>query len=194
VRKRLGLLAIALVLAALAATALVVARATGERPTAVPKSNFSLAQARTFADFPIYSAGTSVEGQPLVAVLRRNNNAQNYVSFVYGDCTPSGGMGCAPPAEVQVWPACVRNISLYDEQFGPPFERTDVRGAPAFNFEHGHRLEVQTGESTIVIFGQTPELVTAIGARLEGVNVPVQAQERLPAPAQGALEGKRACG
>jgi hypothetical protein len=191
--RRCSVVIFALLLATGAATALGVARATGDDPPRGPKSNFSVERARAFSEFPVYSAGASVDGIPLVAVLRRSNGP-NYVSFIYGDCDASDELGCAPPAEVQVWPACMRNISMYDPEFGPSYTRSEVRGAPAFTFEDGHRVEIQTAESTVVVFGQTRELVARVSARLEGVNVPVQAAERLPPPAAGALEGKLRCG
>jgi hypothetical protein len=38
----------------------------------------------------------------------------NYVGYIYGDCSiASGDEACAPPLEVQVWPACIRNHSTY---------------------------------------------------------------------------------
>jgi hypothetical protein len=192
--KRIAVTIVLVLTAAGVAAVIGVARATGDGKPNPPHSTFSVAQARAMRDFPVYSAGDSVDGYPLVAVLRNVGGVSNYVSFIYGDCVASGERGCAPPAEVQVWPACVRNVSLYDGPMSPPFERTEVRGAPAFVFEEGHRIEIQTGESTVVVFGQSPELVDHVSSRLRGVNLPVQAAERLPAPALGALEGKLACG
>lgn len=180
-----------LVAAAATAAVLGAARATDD-PRPDPKSNFSLERARAFGDFPVFSAGPSVDGIPLVAVLRRANGP-NYVSFIYGECNASDDMACAPPAEVQVWPACARNIAMYESALGPEFTRSQIRGAPAFVFEEGHRLEIQTSKSTIVVFARTPELATSIAAHLEGVNIPIQAAERLPPPADGALEGKLRC-
>src|SRR5215208_4953535 len=67
----------ALVVAAVigaAAAALVLLRSghaeANGRPDA-PKSTFSVAQAKAFGDFPLYDAGHSVEGLPLVAELPR---------------------------------------------------------------------------------------------------------------------------
>jgi len=109
----------ALVVAAVigaAAAALVVLRSgraeASGRPDA-PKSTFSVAQAKAFGDFPLYDAGDSVEGLPLVAELRRLGGGTNYVSFIYGDCAALDDYGCAPPVEIQIWPACLRNPSLY---------------------------------------------------------------------------------
>jgi hypothetical protein len=191
--KRIALTVVLLLSLVGVAAVIGVARATGDGKPNPPRSTFSVAQARALREFPVYSAGDSVDGYPLVAVLRNVGGGSNFVSFIYGDCVASGERGCAPPAEVQVWPACVRNISLYDPELSPAFERSEVRGAPAFVFEEGHRLEIQTGESTVVVFGKSPELVDHVATRLRGVNLPVQAAERLPAAAQGALEGKLAC-
>ena len=74
-------------------------------------SFFDVPQALAFHEFPLYDAGDRVDGLPLVAVLRRDDTA-DFVSFVYGDCTAGDDEGCAPPAEVQVWPACRRNLRL----------------------------------------------------------------------------------
>ncbi len=67
----------------------------------------SAAASRSFD--PLYSAGDRVDGLPLAAVLRRDDAAE-FVSFVYGDCVAGDDAGCAPPAEIQVWPACRRNL------------------------------------------------------------------------------------
>ena len=161
-----------------------------------PRSTFSLDQAREFSQFPLYYAGESVDGVPLVAVLRRSDSA-NYVSFIYGECSASGDMGCAPPGEVQVWPACVRNPARYDRNrspISPTSVPTSVRGVPAAVFEDGHRLEIQTGAATVVVFGETPSYVTALADALRGVNNPVGPEDGLPMPAAGALEGSLECG
>jgi hypothetical protein len=160
-----------------------------------PKSTFSLERARAFTEFPVYSAGSSVDGLPLAAVLRRDDTA-NYVSFIYGECDATSETGCAPPAEVQVWPACVRNPSLYRGQrspISPTPTPTTVRGVPAAFFENGTRLEIQTGASTVVVFADGPERIGRIADALRGVNVDVSQGARLPAPAPGALDGKLSC-
>jgi hypothetical protein len=66
-----------------------------------PSAQFTLEDARAFDDYPLLFAGDRVEGLPLVTVLRRSDTA-DFVSFVYGDCTPDDDMGCAPPLEIQV--------------------------------------------------------------------------------------------
>ena len=94
-RKKRGRLAFTLlVLASLAATGTVVGMVATSGGGA-PRSMFSLEQAKSFTEFPVHSAGESVAGIPLVAVLRRADSA-NYVSFIYGECEAVAETGCAP--------------------------------------------------------------------------------------------------
>lgn len=108
-------------------------------------------------------------------------------------CTPRGGAGCAPPAEVQIWPLCLRNPAVFAASATAPQvdEQISVRGVPA-QFYGEYRLELQTGRSNVVIFGESRSLILRIAAALRGVNVPVSSSERLPAPdvqATGAALG-----
>jgi hypothetical protein len=155
------------------------------------RGNSSLAAARRFTDFRLYFAGDSFEGLPLVAVER--HPAQ--VSFLYGSCSiPVDGDGarggCAPPLAVQVWPACDRDPSLYP--FAPE-ERLRVRGVPAAFYEGHRRLELSTGELTVVLFGQERDQLMEAAAGLRGVNAPVPAFEKLPRPARVAARGRPSC-
>lgn len=192
--KRERLIVAVLAVALLAATAVTLGVA-GKGTDGSPRSNFSMEQARAFTDFPLYYAGDSVGDVPLVAVLRRNDNA-NYVSFIYGTCEAVNETGCAPPGEVQVWPACIRNPARYAANrspISPTSQPQSVRGVPAARFEDGHRLEIQTGTSTVVVFGHTPELAQTLASALRGVSNGVTTEGALPAPAAGALEGKLPC-
>lgn len=119
--------------------------------------HLTLEQARAFDDFPLLYAGELVDGLPLSAIVRRDDTA-SYVSFVYGDCEPARpDQGCAPPAEVQVWPACARSFALYGSEPGSPrVERTIVRGVSAIALDGGAQLELRTGRSTVVVFAATP--------------------------------------
>jgi hypothetical protein len=137
------------------------------RESDAPRGNFTLEQARQFAEFPLYYAGDRVSGLPLVAVLRRNDTA-NYVSFVYGDCSPGDlEQGCAPPAEIQVWPKSSRNLDSYDASASgapapvPVPVRTAIRGVPSAFLDDG-RLEIYAARSTVVIFAGTREQALAI--------------------------------
>jgi hypothetical protein len=193
-RKRAHIaVAIALLLGALFA-AVAVAATFGDRGTrAAPKSTFSLEEARVFDKYAVYFAGDAVAGLPLVAILRRDDSAE-YVSFIYGDCYNPTGDACAPPAEVQSWPACRRHVGLYEGPYSPVPEETAVRGAPGAFFEGGRRLEIQTGKATIVIFGRSRSDVLQIAEALRGVNVATEANVPLPPPGTGALVGAVECG
>ena len=159
---------------------------------AMPRLTFSIEQARAFDEFPLFSAGDSVDGQPLTAVLRRDDRAK-YVSFVYGDCEAEDDKGCAPPAEVQVWPACRRNLALYDgaatSAASPEPERVRVRGVPGAFFEGGTRLELETGHSLVVIFAASREQALRIAAELEAPDGSVAAGSPLPLPVDNRGQG-----
>jgi hypothetical protein len=179
-----------------AAAAIVVLRSSDAEANAradAPKSTFSVVQAKAFGEFPLYNAGDAVEGLPLVAELRRVGGAANYVSFIYGDCTAVDDYGCASPVEIQIWPACVRNPSLYAAPSAPVGEKAAIRGVPAMFYEDGRRLEIQTGISTVVVFGRTQADVVTVADALRGVNVAVRVADDLPAAAAGALDGSLRC-
>lgn len=170
---------------------------------AAPKSTFSLAAAREFSAFPLFSLGAEFEGIPLVAVLRRVDTTTdraepiraNYVSFIYGTCDPYPD-GCAPPLEVQIWPACVRNPNVISYVgIGQP-QTTTIRGVPAVYVDPGDgggRLELTTGSSTVVLFGSSREQLERAARALRGVNVDVPMGSPLPVPGLGAAEGALTC-
>jgi hypothetical protein len=159
----------------------------------VPVERFTLDDARAFEEYPLFFAGDRVDGHALVAVLRRSDSAE-FVSFVYGDCTPVDGMGCAPPIEIQVWPACRRHLALYGSVPGDPdVERTTVRGVPAAVLDGGAQLELQTGRSTIVVFGDSRGRVARVARALRAVGDVPSAPQELPPPEQDAPESALTC-
>jgi hypothetical protein len=171
-----------------AATAVVALAVTGALPAGGASS-------RPLDGLPaLYSAGEEVDGLALTAVLRRDDTA-SYVSFVYGDCVPAGDTGCAPPAEVQVWPACRRSLALYRGQAlsRPPIEPASVRGAPAAFLDGGARLELQTGAATVVVFAGSRGRLHRIAGALRAVDGSVPAGAPFPPPTPGALEGELPC-
>ncbi len=158
---------------------------------ASPRSSFSLEQARAFDEFRLFSPGRSVDGHALTAVLRRDDRA-SYVSFVYGDCAAERDTGCAPPVEVQTWPLCRRSLALYDSGAAPGSarpERVLVRGVPGALFDQGTRLELETGQSLVVVFARSRELALRIADELEAVDGSVAAGSPLPPPAAGREKG-----
>ena len=142
---------------------------------------------------PALFAGDSVDGLPLMAVLRGGD--AGYVSFVYGDCEAADDAGCAPPAEVQVWPACRRHLGLYEggSPFRPPVEHVAVRGVPGVFLDDGTRLELQTGRSTVVVFAGSRGRALRIAAALRSADGSTPAGVPLPMPEQGALAGTVPC-
>lgn len=158
---------LALVVAAAAGTVALGACGVGQQ-AASPRGDLTIEQALEFDEFPLYYAGERVDDLPLVAILRRNDTA-NYVSFVYGDCTPAAyDQGCAPPAEIQVWPRESRDRDSYDPSVAgtPTPELTTVRGVPAAFLDHGTRLELYAGPSTIVIFADLRQRILEIAGAL----------------------------
>ena len=134
---------------------------------APPRGDLTLAEARAFDEYPLVYAGERVVELPLVAVVRRDDTAR-YVSFVYGDCRASAEAGCAPPAEIQVWPAESRHAAVYDSAApGTPIpERTTIRGSPAAFFDDGTRLEIYLERVTVVVFSDSRARVLEIARAL----------------------------
>lgn len=135
---------------------------------------------------PLYWAGERIDDVPLTAVLRREDRAR-YVSFVYGNCEASSDGGCAPPAEVQVWPSCLRSLALYDDPRAGVGSRepTTVRGVPAALFDDGTRLELETDRVTVVVFAHTRTSALRIAAALRSLDGSVAPGHSLPKQAEG---------
>jgi hypothetical protein len=139
--------------------------------------NFSLEQARRFEEFPLVFAGEEADGLPLTAVLRGDDGAR-YVSFVYGDCSPVSDGGCAPPAEVQVWPATARRLDRYDVAAPgtPALELMRVRGVAAASVGDT-QLELYARGSTIVVFADTRVRALALARALRCVRGDARARD-----------------
>jgi hypothetical protein len=170
-------------------------------------------------NFTAYSLGLEFQGLPVTAVIRRcdakypdpqENIRANYVSYIYGDCKVTADVdGCAPPLEVQTWPACERSLADYDDGPGgvfSPNELGEARGVPAETFDGDSRVELYTGMSTVVIFGTGKQQALAVidALRAEPTDAPPEAPVAdakaptptgadLPSPAPEALEGKLSC-
>jgi hypothetical protein len=161
------------------------------------------AGAHAFSGFPLYWLGGSFDRLPLIAITRRKDASiagqdvrADYVGFVYGECVATDETGCPPPLEVQVWPACER--ALADYALTPagdpvPHRMTRVRGVPAASFERVLRLELYTGDVTVVIFGLVKKSVLRAAAALRAANDLASDRERLPQPVRGAMPGHLRC-
>jgi hypothetical protein len=169
-------------------------------------SDMTFEETTSFQDFSLYSLGQSFEGLALTSITQRDDPIEpnepvraNYVGYIYGDCSiASGDEACAPPLEVQVWPACIRNHSTYQltPTPGSQLPHTDVvvRGAPGAVYEEGHRLEVYTGAETVVIFGDNEAQLFRAADSLASVNAGgIEPGEPLPAPAATAMAGELTC-
>ena len=154
--------------ALLVAGALTVGAALGMGSSSSRGGNFTLEQARAFEEFPLVWAGESAAGLPLTAILRRDDSAR-YVSFVYGDCTASSDSGCAPPVEVQVWPATERGFGSYGgspaDAAAPTPEPTRARGVAAA-FVGESQLELYGRRATVVVFSGSRERSLEVAKRL----------------------------
>jgi hypothetical protein len=198
------LLALAVVLAGGAVVALFAleTRAVATQPLVSVRAGLG-PPARFSARFPLYALGESFEGLPLTAITSREDAPAagervpaNYVGFIYGDCVARSEQGCPPPLEVQIWPACVR--SLADYSLTPagaplPHESTMVRGVPAALFEEGLRLELYTGDVTIVVFGLERAQIQRAAAALRAANALASSAPMLPPPVAGAIAGTLRC-
>lgn len=175
-------------------------------------------------NFDTYTLGAEILEHRLTATIRRcdapapppalrgivpdDAARANFVSYIYGDCTPSTNFAdessCAPPVEVQVWPACERSLADYSGH-SPISGKSigQIRGVPAWSFEGGNRVELYAGSATIVVFANSPaEVLGAVdelqrqpsqrplGAASENAQ---QQDAQLPEPAAGALNGSLSC-
>lgn len=169
-------------------------------------------------NFPTYFVGKKYRGLFLTAVIRRcdtpraNETARaNYVSYIYGDCDPSrqptdGGVidtGCAPPLEIQSYPACERSYGDYSfVDLSSAEELETVQGVPAAYFASGARGELYTRGATVVVFGNADEdvqnVLREVRARPislapgENLDSDAGAEEPMPATPE-ALSGKLSC-
>jgi hypothetical protein len=167
------------------------------------------------ANFAVWSLGSNFEGLALDAVTRRCDTPSpvepiraNYVNHIYGTCSPDPGeeeASCVPPLQIQSWPGCERSLWSYDigpEPFQIAYVDTTLRGVPAAIFGDDRlRVEVFTGGSTIVLFGQDPDqLLRAVdalrqepgGGELDGL-LPAPPGGALAPPLGGALTGTLQC-
>ena len=168
-------------------------------------------------NFETFSAGPAVAGLPMTSAVRRcdatapaDEKPANYLTYVYGDCQvpPRSEAGCAPPLEIQTWPACQRNISGYSFNGKPlPYRELPQRGgATVMEYKLGgeSRLEVYTKSSTVVIFTHRPELAEKAVGLLDPQEIgkpPARKAadlrgappKELAPPTDGAMEGRLKC-
>jgi hypothetical protein len=124
-----------------------------------------------FEDFPLYDVGEAFEDTPLENVSRR----PGFIEFRYGSDSR---------LLLQIWPGCVRNPLLRE---GVLLESHTVerelrlRGATAYVFEGGGRVEIPTRGATVVIRAHGLREAKLAVQALEGVNNPLERDDPLPA-------------
>ena len=148
-------------------------------------------QANFSADFTLYYLDDSYNGLPLTFADFSSGSGTGLSrarSFIYGDCTPpvGGDGGCAPPIEIQNWSICTRFPRLYRYPRSAP-RTSPLRGAQSL--PAGGGLDIYTGRTTVVIFGEDGRAISAALRRVADDVAP----ETLPPPAPGALEGELPC-
>ena len=149
-----------------------------------------LDEARSFDDYALYYVGESYDDLSLAFAGLGPGDGEGLRrswSFGYGDCEPPEGEGgCPLPLEIQNWSICTRFPALYP---GPTPKTESVGGAETLRAGGG--LDVYTGRTAVVIFGQGD----AKAQVLEDLR-PVAGgagPNRLPPPVPGALEGELPC-
>jgi hypothetical protein len=149
-------------------------------------SNLDSSSVQRFSEYPLYGLGPSFEGRPLKVLIERKDSAPlpgeeafppaNFVTSVYADCAPPPNADeCRTyPVQVQVWPACVRNLSTYsfdpERRIPLEHERLQLRGVPAAYFADDPRLELYTGTVTVAIFGSDRAVLYRAASALRGIN------------------------
>lgn len=160
-----------------------------------------------------YSLGPSNAGLPLTSSTVICNQTPPeigppvpYSESNYGTCLAVSGSSCSLPLTIQSWPECKRNYAMYGST--PPGQFVTVSslsGLPAAAFYGGTMLELYTGTTTVVVFGQgtsdvmaaasalVPQMVPRMAASLFGSAAPVgpsavsQATALIEQPATAAL-------
>jgi hypothetical protein len=167
------------------------------------------------ANYQVFSLGPSVATYKASSEQRVCEPYQegdvlraNLVSYIYGSCEPSAEEErCEPPLEIQTWPACERNLATYELEPGTPYPHQylgEVRGAPAYSFDGGTRVEIYSADATIVIFSTSSELAKTAMLQVQPESPsappptspslsPDGAAAPLPPPDDGSLDGTLTC-
>ncbi len=174
-----------------------------------PEANLTLADARRFHRFDLFSAGRRVVHLPLTAVLcTMQPTADKPVitrppesyglmpswTFIYGTCTASGNEGgCAPPVDIQNDGSCWNNLGLFAKRDRPRLHR--LRGTPFASNESadGSQITLYSRWTTITIDARDARNAMRVVQALRGVNASFPVRSQLPPPSQHTLDGKTKC-
>ncbi|HWO83558.1 MAG TPA: hypothetical protein VNM38_07195 [Solirubrobacterales bacterium] len=165
-------------------------------------------------NFEVFSLGPAFAGLAFAGTSRRCDPGtpswgwpNNYVDYLYGKCAiPEGATGCAPPLQVQSWPACQRSMDEYSFGGSPlPHRKLSPLGeAEVVEFTMpSNRIEVYTGATTIVLYGDmriARKALPSLRPQKPGAPPAKHANELrgksvdgLPAPNKGSTEGDLPC-
>jgi hypothetical protein len=139
--------------------------------------------ARQFDEFPLYWVGERFERWDLTYI--ELDSPADFVTFIYGTCTPSDGEqpSCTAPLQIQLSPLCAH---LDVVARAPIWKRRSIRGAPVGTidsapvlFARGAQVKVYRGE------GSDPGLPLRALRALRSVNrVPPVIGPTRPIPAR----------
>ena len=169
--------------------------------------------------FTAYSLGSSFAGLPRVEMFRscyapprgrRLIGGPRSVTWttdaIYGTCTPEGPeRTCDPPLEIESWPECDRNFGSYRTAKSPSalrpstfFRLSGSYKIPTVALESGlsNRIEMYTGQTTIVIFGMGPngESLARRAAHALAHIIAPKVSSISPARLRAAAVSTRGCG
>jgi hypothetical protein len=152
--------------------------------------------ARRFRDFPLYWVGDRFEKWDLTTIQGLDRPG-SFVSFIYGTCTPNGGeqSSCTPPFEIQVSPLCSH---LDVVAAAPVWKMRQIRGAPLGKnpdgapvlFTRRAQVKVYRGQGSYA--GVAFRVFYALRS-INNVRPVVGADDDIPGPGTGVLEGTRSC-
>lgn len=149
----------------------------------------SLSEIRDFGAYPVYYAGTSVDGNALSEIFGDPSQFEDKRDtawiLLYGDCDAEDG-GCFLPLSIHSYSACTRWAD-------PNAKFLDIRGAKATipTGEIRAALEIFTGRTTVTIGADSQALLDSAVQALREVH-----QKRpspLPPPVPGSLRGELPC-
>jgi hypothetical protein len=151
--------------------------------------------ARQFESFALYWLGERFEKWELTEIVGLDERTE-FVTLVYGDCEPSGGLqpSCTPPLEVQVFPLCPHlDVVARD----PIWRHRRIRGAPVGTIDRAPVL-FTAGAQVKVYEGEDADRGAALRAlralrSLNDVPPVIGPAARIPAPPAGILSQERRC-
>lgn len=132
--------------------------------------NWTLADVRTFNEYPVYYLGQQYQGLPLTEVIRLDwpgsfpddpklNRPDHSVIFIYGDCEiPPGDESCPAPLAVNVQPESEVPDAAVRGKNGPP---ECVRGALVQHLKSGSLL-LRTQDVVVSITGVGVNIGSAV--------------------------------